>query len=156
MQPQFEALKKFLEDHNISFRSMEHEPTHTSRESSAVRGSSLSQGVKAMVCETKQGGMILALIAADRKIDFRKLTALVGSKKLFLADPDKVFEKTGCRIGSVHPFGNLMGIPVLMEKTILENDKVNFNVGLHTMTVRMDPKELRKAINPVVADLVRD
>ena len=105
-----------------------------------------------MVCETKQGGMILALIAADRKIDFRKLTALVGSKKLFLADPDKVFEKTGCRIGSVHPFGNLFNLPTFLDKSILENETVDFNAGMHERSIEMKREDMVSLIKPKIGD----
>lgn len=72
------------------------------------------------------------------------------TKKLRLASPQDLLKITGCEVGSVHPFGNLHGFPTYLDSSILENDMVNFNAGLHTASIQMKAKDLIKAIRPVI------
>jgi len=39
-----------------------------------------------------------------------------------------------------------------MDRSVLENDMVNFNVGLHTVSIQMRAKDLINAIKPRVED----
>jgi len=39
-----------------------------------------------------------------------------------------------------------------LDSSILENDMVNFNAGLHTVSIQMRVKDLIKAVRPVVKD----
>ncbi len=87
----------------------------------------------------------MGLVAADRRIDLKKLAKIVKTKKLRLASPQEVLKITGCEVGSVHPFGNLHRLPTYLDSSVLENDMVNFNVGLHTVSIHMKAKDLIKA-----------
>ena len=81
-----------------------------------------------------------------------KLAKIVNTKKLRLASSQEVFKATGCKVGSVHPFGNLHNIPTYLDKSVLENDVVNFNAGLHTVSIHMKVKDMVKIINPLIED----
>jgi len=106
--------------------------------------------VKALVLKTEEGAFVMGLIAADRRIDLKKLAKIVGTKKLRLASPQEVVKITGCEVGSIHPFGNLHRLPIYLDSSILENNTVNFNAGLHTVSIQMEAKDLIKAIRPVI------
>jgi len=130
----------------------EHAPVYTSEEAARVRGVELKTGVKALVLKTESDNYVMGLVAADRKIDFKKLAKIVGAKKVELASSEKVLKLTGCEVGSVHPFGNLFDLPTYMDGSVLENQMVNFNAGLHTVSIHMKAEDLVKVVKPLVTD----
>jgi len=147
---QLKLIKELLAKNGITYQVSEHEPVYTSEQAAKVRGVELRTGVKALVLKTKEGDFITGLVAADRRTDFKKLAKIVGTKSLRLASPKEVLKITGCEIGSVHPFGNLHDLPTYLDASILENDMVNFNAGLHTVSIQMKTKDLIKTIKPVI------
>ncbi|NDK17296.1 MAG: deacylase, partial [Armatimonadetes bacterium] len=53
---------------------------------------------------------------------------------------------------AVPPFGNLFGLPVLMDDALLAEDTVYFNCGSHTVSLRMAREDLVRATGARVAD----
>jgi len=149
---ELKMIRRLLDRNGIPYEVSEHEPVYTSEQAAKVRGVELKTGVKALILKTEEGNFVMGLVAANRKIDLKKLAKIVETKKLQLASPREVLKITGCEVGSVHPFGNLHGLPTYLDSFILENDMVNFNAGLHTVSIQMRAKDLIKAIRPVVKD----
>jgi Ala-tRNA(Pro) deacylase len=150
-----DSIKKLLEENGVEYKLFSHEPVYTSEQASRVRGVELKSGVKALLFKTNDNKFILGLVSADKRIDSSKLAAAAKAEALVLAKPEEVFEETGCKIGSVHPFGNLMNLPTYMDPGVLENEKVNFNVGMHTMSVQMKSKDLTDIVKPTIVDISR-
>ncbi|MGB5137028.1 MAG: hypothetical protein WBP29_00700, partial [Candidatus Zixiibacteriota bacterium] len=48
-KPLFETIKNFLDENGIAYRSVHHEPTHTSEESAKARGEDVKIGGKAIL-----------------------------------------------------------------------------------------------------------
>lgn len=149
---QLKLVRELLERNGISYEVSEHAAVYTSGAAAKVRGVALKTGVKALVLKTEKGSFVMGLVAADRKINLKKLAKVVEAKRLQLASAEEVLKLTGCEVGSVHPFGNLHGLPTYLDKSVLENDFVNFNAGLHTVSIEMSAKDLIKAIRPVIED----
>jgi len=152
---QLRSIMDLLDRRRIHYSVSEHEQVYTSGQAAKVRGVELRTGVKALVLRTKEGGFVMGLVAADRRIDLKKLAETVGTKRLSLASQKEVLKTTGCEVGAVHPFGNSHGLPTYMDVSILENELVNFNAGLHTVSVQMKAKDLVKAIGPVIDEFSR-
>ena len=152
---QLRSIMELLDRRKILYTVSEHEPVYTSEQAAKVRRVELKTGVKALVLRTKEGAFVMGLVAADRRIDLKKLAKVVGTKSLGLASPKEVLKTTGCEVGAVHPFGNLHGLPTYMDASVLENGSVNFNAGLHTVSVQMKAKDLVKAIGPVIEEFSR-
>lgn len=148
MEQEVEALKALLDDNDVAYKVLTHERVYTSEQAAKIRGVPLKSGVKAMV--VKGNGYFLVLVSGDRKIDFDKLKSRIG--KASLASAEDVFRVTGCEVGSVHPFGNLFGLQVLMDRRILDNDTVNFNAGVHEASINMSPKDMVEIIKPEIGN----
>ena len=151
---QFKLIKTLLARNGITYQVFEHEPVYTSEQAAQIRGVELKTGVKALVLKTEEGDYVMGLVAADRRVDLKKLAEIVKTKKLRLASPQEVLKITGCEVGSVHPFGNLHNLPTYLDKSIVENDMVNFNAGLHTVSLSMKREDLIKAIKPTIEEEV--
>lgn len=151
-QKEFEKIIAFFKKNNVVFELIEHAPVFTSEQAAKERGAKLSEGVKALVLKSGSGGFILACVPADMKADLKKLAVLCNEKKFSLASPKEVLEKTGCEIGSVSPVGVVYPLETFFDKKILEKSSVEFNAGLHTRSIRMNPKELVGVLKPRIED----
>ncbi len=132
----YDTIIGVLEESGVEYRTMEHEAVRTSEEAAAVRGTRLEQGAKALVLECGDE-LILAVISAASKVDFKALKKALEQKRVQMASADKVMDATGCRPGGVPPFGHLFGLRVIVDPTLLENEWIDFNAGERTRSVEM-------------------
>jgi len=149
------ALIDLFNEKQIVYKLYEHTPVFTSEEASKVRNVELKTGVKAMLVRDKsnESNYLLADIAADRRIDFSKLESLAKVRHFRFAKREEVFATTGCEPGSVHPLGRLFGLTTFLDNSVLENEFVNFNIGMLTKSVRIRSRDLLKVMEP---DLLGD
>lgn len=55
-----------------------------------------------------------------------------------------------CELGAMPPFGNLYGLPVLVEHTLTEDDDIVFNACKHTQSIRMKYRDFERLVQPLV------
>ena len=146
-----ERLVALLRAENVRFELLHHEPVTTSAEAAAVRGTDLRSGAKAMLVKGRNG-LVLAVLAADRKVDWKRLAPLVGGKGARFATEDELREATGLTRGAVPPFGRLFGLPTLYDRSLLEVETVNFNAGSHSDSVSMRRDDLIRVGGGELAD----
>jgi Ala-tRNA(Pro) deacylase len=132
----FERIVAQLREHGAEHRTFEHEPVRTSEEAARVRGTPLGQGAKAMVLEAGDE-LVLVVLSASRKVDFKKLKAHLGTRRVQMASAERVREATGCEPGGVPPFGSLFGLRVLLDPSLLQYERIDFNAGERTRSVEM-------------------
>ena len=149
MNEETEKILMLFKENNVKFQIYEHEPVYTSQEAAKARGVELKTGCKSMVLKTKAGKFVLANVAADKRIDLKKLERILDSKLSF-ATRDEVLQITHCESGSVPPFGWLFGMQTFLDESVLENDFVNFNIGMLTKSVKISKQDLLKIMNPII------
>lgn len=152
---QIEKIRTLLGKSGVEYKIFKHDPVYTSEQAAKVRGVYLKTGVKALVFKTNENVFVLCLIAADLRIDGKKLANVAGVDKVKLASPDEVLEITGCEIGSVHPFGIVMGLQTYMDRSVLDNEQVNFNIGLHEVSMQIASVDLVKVMDPKMCDIAK-
>ena len=135
-----DKILDLIRKNDIVFRIFRHEPVYTSIQASEVRG-------------TESGKFLMALVSADKRIDENKLENVSNKENVKLASPDEVFGLTGCKVGSVPPFGNLWNLETFMDKSVLKNKLVNFNAGQLTVSIQISPKDLLKINNSILCDI---
>ena len=133
-------LVALLRAEGVEFRLTHHEPVTTSEAAAAVRGAELNTGAKAMLVKTNTG-FVLAVLAADRNVDWKLLAPLVGKGARF-ANDEELTETTGLTKGAVPPFGRLFGLRTIYDESLLEVEAVNFNAGSHTDSIGMRRDDL--------------
>lgn len=150
-QSEMQKIVSLLESAGVRFELLVHVAVFTSEQAARVRGVSLSLGVKAMLLQSNTKQFFLFCLSADNKIDLKKAALLAGVGRLFLASKESVLRVTNCEVGSVSPFsGVLSGVPVFFDRGILAHEVVEFNVGLHTHSVRMKSSDLVNLAKPVL------
>ena len=139
----FLAIKKVLDENEVFYETLEHEPVITSEDAAKARGVLLQVGVKAMIIKHDKG-FIMITLPADKKINFDKVKEQVNTKKIRLATLEEVKEIIDCERGGVPPFGFLLGIKTFADKGIANNQEIEFNAGLTTKSIRMKAQDYFK------------
>ena len=98
----------------------------------------------------------MLVLPAHKKIDFGKVKTMLNSKSVSFATAEEVQKVTQCIPGGVPPFGNLFGIPVYMDRELLENTVINFNAGLQTVSIEMKVQDWLKIVNPIKTTFTKE
>ena len=156
--PMFHRIVEFLKGNDVTFELFDHDHVHSSADAAKVRGTNLEEAAKALVLETGSGRLIQCIVSGHRKIDLKKLKALLGEKNISLAHPDNVLSATGCPVGTVPPLGNLFDppLPVYADADIFTRHHVVFSAGSHYRSVRMKAEDWQRLVQPSVFDIGKD
>jgi Ala-tRNA(Pro) deacylase len=152
MEATFKKVTDFLDEQGAPYKILEHEPVFTSEQAAKIRGTSLKQGAKALLFKSKEN-FILIVAPGDKRVDSKKLKKLLGTKDLRFATPEEVKQVMGCEIGACYPFGNLIGVRMIVDKSVGKNEIISFNAGLHNRSVLIKYADYEKAVNPEVVDI---
>ncbi|MBI2146120.1 hypothetical protein HYU22_02160 [Candidatus Woesearchaeota archaeon] len=145
----FQKIKEFLDQHQVNYKVIEHSPTPTSEDSARLRGEPLKIGAKALVLKTDDSFLIV-VIPANCKLDTKKLKKILHTRNLRFATPDELHEKTGCEKGAVPPFGELVGLPIIVDGALFEEEYMAFNAGSLEKSIKMKTADYQKIIQPRV------
>jgi len=144
-------LITLLRAEEVDFRLTHHDPVTTSAEAAAARGAELRTGAKAMLVKARTG-FVLAVLTADRKVDWKLLAPLVGGKGARFATDEELREATGLSKGAVPPLGRLFGLRTIYDRGLLQVPVVNFNAGTHTDSITMARSDLIRIGGGEIAD----
>lgn len=143
-----EKIISILEEQSIAYQVFEHEPVYTNPTMAAALKVSESETVKSLVLTTREKEMVVLVLPGDKKVDWKKAAAGIGTKKVAFAKPEEVLEKVGCEVGCVPPFGQLVSLPIYMDPDIAKKEYVYFNPGVHHKSYKIKSWDLRKLCRP--------
>lgn len=155
-----EKIKALLTESQCCYETFEHEPVRTSEEAATTRpGYTLSQGAKALLVRVKISNAIKSFVMlvfpADKRFDADKVKMLLGAKDIRFATEEEVDQITdGVQPGGVPPFGNLFDVKVIVDASLLNNEKIVFNAGDKSFSIAMRTQDYVKIVDPQVADIV--
>ncbi|WP_108443028.1 YbaK/prolyl-tRNA synthetase associated domain-containing protein [Klebsiella aerogenes] len=147
-----QQLCRLLDEQQARYRVMEHEAVGKCKAVSAIRGTALGQGAKALVCKVKGNGVnqhVLAILAADQQADLSRLAQHIGGNKASLASPAEVDALTACVFGAIPPFSfhpklKLVADPLLFERFT----EIAFNAGLLEKSIIMNTDDYLRIARP--------
>ncbi|RMG29353.1 MAG: hypothetical protein D6730_04025 [Bacteroidetes bacterium] len=146
----FEQICQWLDEHEVAYRSVHHEPTPTSEESARARGEDLKTGGKALLLKVGKQFHLFVLSAA-RKLDAPAVKKKLGAKKLRFASREELHQLTGLQPGAVPPFGKpFFELQLYVDTSIPENEKIAFNAGSLTDSVIMKTTDYLRLANPII------
>jgi Ala-tRNA(Pro) deacylase len=93
----------------------------------------------------------MAVLRADQRINQQMIRRVFGAKNVHLAhEEDLSMLFPDCQVGAMPPFGNLYGVPVLVEEGLAEDEEIVFNACTHIKSIRMKFKDFRRLAKPVI------
>jgi Ala-tRNA(Pro) deacylase len=129
-------IQDLLARRNVSFDLTSHRPVYTSAEAAEVRGESLHSGAKALVVKGDDR-FVMVVLPGDHQLDSKPARKVLGAKSIRFATREEVAALTGLEPGSIPPFGSLFGLKTFCDAALAECEKINFNAGSHSESVRM-------------------
>jgi Ala-tRNA(Pro) deacylase len=156
----FEKIVCFLDEHQTTYRWMDHRPTRTSEEAAEVRGTSLSSGAKALLMKlyAPTGNTFgLMVFGADLRFDSKLACRATGAKKTRFASAEELLQMTGLEPGSVPPFGEpILPVKLYVDRGLVQqNEQISFNAGSLTRSVVMSAKDYQRISGAVFGHLTK-
>lgn len=107
-----------------------------------------------VVVKTEPRRYVACLVNATSKLDVnKKVSAIVGTKKVSFAASEETAELTGQLIGGVTLLGLPADWPVYIDVRILSLDYAILGGGNRSSKIKLSPAELRKIPNAQIAEI---
>ena len=143
-------LANFLDKHQIGYTTIKHPDTITEK---GLEGVShiVGNGFAKVMMAKADGKYVMMVIPSMHTLDLSFLRNFLGVRDIELVnakDSKELFP--GCENDAIPPFGNLVGIPVYIDKDLTEDDGIAFNAGNHLEVIMMSYREFERLVQPVV------
>ena len=112
------------------------------------------QTIKSLVVQTGPRDLCFVLVPGDRDLSTKKLARALGVKTVDLAPVRDAERLTGYKEGGISPFGSYAALPVVLEETLLERERVLINAGRRGVLVALDPWDLQAVLDAQVEDVI--
>jgi prolyl-tRNA editing enzyme YbaK/EbsC (Cys-tRNA(Pro) deacylase) len=143
-----QRIRDLLNQHDVSFREVQHEPTYTSEESARARGEDMHIGGKALLIKAAEEFRLFVL-PADRKVDSAAIRRELGLRKLRFASKAELQELTGLVPGCVPPLGRpVLPFDLFVDAAICDNERIAFNAGSLTNSIIMSVDDYLRVAEP--------
>lgn len=104
--------------------------------------------VKTLVMEDGDGSPMIVLMHGDLKVSTKELARTLGTKTVRPCSPESANRHTGYMVGGTSPFGTRRKMPVYMESSILDLQRIYINGGKRGYLVGLDPRDLVRILQP--------
>ena len=105
--------------------------------------------VKTLVMEDELAKPLLVLMHGDKKVSTKNLARQISCKSVTPCTPEVAQRHTGYQVGGTSPFGTKKALPVYLEKTVLDLERIYINGGRRGYLVGIDTLELLRVLDPV-------
>ncbi len=146
-------LMNYLNRSGIRYQILSHAPAFKAHDVAMVTHVPDVQLAKTLI--VKAGPVYwMAVLPADHRLDERLLKDALEVHHPHLAheeDLDHLFPD--CDLGAMPPFGNLYGLPVIVDRSLTEDEFIVFNACTHTESIKMRYEDYERLVQPIVADI---
>jgi Ala-tRNA(Pro) deacylase len=146
----------------IDQRTYSHPPVFTVAEAAALRGSLPGGHCKTLFLKDKKGGLWLAVMLEERRIDLKGLAARLGAPRFSFGHAAELHAVLGVRPGSVTPFALANDtdgrVTPVLDSAMLECDPLNYHPLVNDRTTAIAAADLLRFIaacghEPRIVDL---
>ena len=145
----------FLRKHGVAFT--EHPYRYEERGGTRVSARELGVDehavIKTLVMEDEARQPLIVLMHGDREVSTKNLARQIGRKTIEPCAPDVAQRHTGYQVGGTSPFGTRKALPVVIERSILDLDRIYINGGRRGLLVGLSPRELTRVLEPVSVEV---
>ena len=144
----------FLRSHKVPFT--EHPYRYEERGGTAVSSRELGVDehvvIKTLVMEDENKRPLIVLMHGDREVSTKNLARQIGAKTVMPCAPDVAQRHTGYMVGGTSPFGTRTALPIFMERTIADLDRLFINGGRRGFLISLSASDLVRVLSPTLVD----
>lgn len=151
-KPPVTAAVRLLRTHKVTFTDhmYEYEEHGGTAVSARELGVPEHAVVKTLIMEDDAKRPLVVLMHGDLKVSTKELARVVGVKTISPCTADTANRHTGYMVGGTSPFGTRREMPVYMEQSILELDRIYVNGGKRGYLVGLAPQDVVAIVKPVL------
>lgn len=141
-------LTDLLDKEHIRYVTIPHSNTYTAQETAASAHVSGINFAKTVIVKI-DGEFAMAVLPAQYKIHLGLLKNETEARQVELASEEdfaSLFPE--CETGAMPPFGNLYGMDVYVEDSLLEDEEIVFNAGSHTELIKLSYHDFMRLVQP--------
>jgi Cys-tRNA(Pro) deacylase len=142
-----------LTQHRVPFT--EHEYRYEERGGTAASSRQLGVDehiiIKTLIMEDERKHPLVVLMHGDREVSTKNLARQIGRKTVAPCAPDVAQKHTGYLVGGTSPFGTRKPMPVFMQRTIADLERVYLN-GRRGFLVALAPADVMRVLSPTLVD----
>ena len=148
----------FLRRHRVPFT--EHPYRYEEHGGTAVSSRELGVGepriIKTLVMEDERMQPMIVLMHGDREVSTKNLARQIGCKSVTPCTPETAQKHTGYLVGGTSPFGTRKAMPVYLERSIADLDRIFINGGRRGFLIALAPADLARALAPTLVEVAVD
>ena len=144
-----------LIEHNVSFTNhfYKYEERGGSAASSRELGVDEHIVIKTLIMETETKAPLIVLMHGDCQVSTKQLAREMGVKTVSPCDPETANRHSGYMVGGTSPFGTKKKMPVFIEKTILELERIYINGGKRGYLINLKTSDVVKVLTPTALEI---
>ena len=148
--------ERALKELGLSFSSHEYDYRKKGAEAaSAALGLPLSAALKTLVVELSDGRFVFVLVPGGLSVSMRNLARALGVKSADLASERDTERLTGYQVGGIGPFGSRTPLPIYVDVSALDAERVYVNGGRRGLLLGLDPEDLVETAGAELIDVGR-
>ena len=148
----------FLKSQKIPYT--EHEYEYVEHGGTEVSASSLGVPehavVKTLVMQDEDAKPLIVLMHGDKMVSTKNLARQAGRKRIEPCRPEVAQRHSGYQVGGTSPFGTRKKMPIYLERTILDLQRIYINGGRRGFLVGIAPREISRTLAPLLVDAALD
>jgi Ala-tRNA(Pro) deacylase len=147
-----------LDQQGIGYEVVEHDLAFTAAAEARAAGEEPANAVKSVLLRDLDGYELVVIQASDR-LSLHKVREQLGESRsdLRLATEEEMdADFPQFQLGALPPLGEMLPAPEIVDRRVLDHDRVLCNAGDHTHSLLLDPREIVRASNADVADVRED
>jgi Ala-tRNA(Pro) deacylase len=153
-----QTTTKHLEELGIEYEMIEHDRAFTAAAEARAAGQEPANAVKSVLLRSLDGYELVVLQASDR-LDLGKVSEQLGESRseLRLATEEEMdADFPQFELGALPPLGEMLPAPEIVDRRVLDHDRVLCNAGDHTHSILIDPNEIVRASKAEIGDVRED
>lgn len=137
------GIPEYLTDERVPFERLAHPPAYCAQKLAKwlhVPGRRVAKAVLLY----GPGGLFVAVLPATHQIDMVRIAQMQGGPVRLASEAEMAATFLDCEWGAVSPFGNLYGLPTLLDDSIEANDWIVAEAGSHVDAVRLSARDFAR------------
>ncbi len=149
---------RHLDGLGIAYEVVHHERAFGAASEADAAGVRPENAAKSVLLHDPEGYRLVVLQASDR-LDVAKVRELLETSRaqLRLATEDEMAaDFPQFELGAIPPLGEMLPAPEIVDRRLLEHERVLCNGGDHTHSILLDPNDIVRASGAQVGDVSED
>ncbi len=149
---------RHLDAIGIPYEVVEHDQAFGAASEADAAGVGPENAAKSILLNDGEGYRLVAIQASDR-LDLGKVRDLLEisrAKLRLVTENEMAADFSEFELGAIPPLGELLPAPEIVDRRLLEHDRVLCNGGDHTHSVLLDPNDIVRVSGAQVADVCED